>query len=256
MRENWRCRQDFDVRPERIRAAPTCRSDREFAHVGLTDGTSFRGCKFVRASAAQDPAGAFDKMEKPPSPIIRAAVAQLAKKSARVKPSWRKRVKWRNVAARKQRTRQRASRSRGFYLTPRAGKSWRGAGNQDSGGEICKTPERWPIGLYVIGIKLLMVAAVDGVVVGAEVSVQFSCVACFCCRPGKRSAISNQLVSMFVKPRALPKMDYSEEYQRRENAGGVPTCCEREQWNAPVRNLKSILGNRDQHSFCIAHDPL
>src|SRR5262249_35128865 len=72
--------------------------------------------------------------------------------------------------------------------------------------------KRWPDGLYVVGIELLMIGLLSAVVIGAEVRVPTFLVVALFLLPAAESAvaIANQLAVMFVRPRAMPKMDYSK----------------------------------------------
>jgi len=139
-------------------------------------------------------------------------------------------------------------------FVPRAGKKLeRALGIKDSWlVRFAKLLKRWPDGLYVIGIELLMVALLTAVVVGAEVSVPIFLVVALFLLPAAESAvaIANQLAVMFVKPRALPKMDYSQGIPvESKTLVVVPTLLiNREQMERAVRDLEiRFLGNRDSN---------
>src|SRR5207248_6674576 len=126
---------------------------------------------------------------------------------------------------------------------------------------FAKFLKRWPDGIYVIGIELLMVALLTAVVVGAEVSVPIFLVVALFILPAAESAvaIANQLAVMFVRPRTLPKMDYREGIpETSKTLVAVPTLLtSREQMERAVRDLEiRFLGNRDGNlHFGLLTDP-
>src|SRR5438552_1395784 len=106
-----------------------------------------------------------------------------------------------------------------------------------------------------------MVALLTAVVIGAEVNVPIFLVVALFLLPAAESAvaIANQLVVMFVKPRTLPKMDYSAGIPAESKTlVVVPTLLvSREQMERSVRDLEiRFLGNRDANlHFGLLTDP-
>src|SRR5882724_3705964 len=234
--------------------------------LGLTDWDEL----FVEASLCEqaltrDPADAFHKMEKAAKSDYRVAVAELAKKSGVSEAEVARRAV--QLAKQPQRGNNvRANERRahvGFYLCAEGRQELELAlGIKDSWlVRFAKFLKRWPDGLYVIGIELLMVALLTAVVVGAEVSVPIFLVIALFLLPAAESAvaIANQLAVMFVKPSALPKMDYSEGIPvESKTLVVVPTLLtSREQMERAVRDLEiRFLGNRDNHlHFALLTDP-
>ena len=234
--------------------------------LGLTDWDElFVEASLCEQALAQDPAGAYDKMEKAAKSDYRMEVAELAKKSGESEAAVARRaVKLANQPHRGNNARANERRAHvGFYLQAEGRQELEQAlGIKDSWlVKFAKFLKRWPDGLYVIGIELLMVALLTAVVVGAEVSVPIFLVVALFLLPAAESAvaIANQLAVMFVKPRALPKMDYSEGIPA-ESKGlvVVPTLLtNREQMERAVRDLEiRFLGNRDANlHFALLTDP-
>jgi hypothetical protein len=234
--------------------------------LGLTDWDKvFVEASLCEQALAQDPARAFDKMEKPAKADYRGAVAELARKSGESEAEVARRaVKLAQQPHRGTNLRANERRSHvGFYLLGEGRKGLeQDLGIKDSWlttfGSFLK---RWPDGLYVIGIELLMVALLTAVVVGAEVSVPIFLVVALFLLPAAESAvaIANQLVMMFVKPHALPKMDYSAGIPAASRTlVVVPTLLlNREQMERAVRDLEiRFLGNRDRNlHFGLLTDP-
>jgi cyclic beta-1,2-glucan glucanotransferase len=225
---------------------------------------------FVEASLCEqaltrDPADAFHKMEKAAKSDYRVAVAELAKKSGVSEAEVARRAV--QLAKQPQRgNNARANERRahvGFYLCAEGRQELELAlGIKDSWlVRFAKFLKRWPDGLYVIGIELLMVALLTAVVVGAEVSVPIFLVLALFLLPAAESAvaIANQLAVMFVKPRALAKMDYSEGIPvASKTLVVVPTLLtSHEQMERAVRDLEiRFLGNRDSNlHFALLTDP-
>src|SRR6266478_1070672 len=234
--------------------------------LGLTDWDElFVETSLCEQALAQDPAGAYDKMEKAAKSDYRAAVAELAKKSGESEAEVARRaVKLANQPHRGSNVRANERRAHvGFYLHAEGLQELEHAlGIKDSWlVRFAKFLKRWPDGLYVIGIELLMVALLTAVVVGAEVSVPIFLVVALFLLPAAESAvaIANQLAMMFVKPRALPKMDYSEGIPAESKTlVVVPTLLtNREQMERAVRDLEiRFLGNRDGNlHFALLTDP-
>jgi hypothetical protein len=234
--------------------------------LGLTDWDKvFVEASLCERALAQDPAQAFDKMEKAAKADYRAAVAELARKSGLSEAEVARRaVKLARQPHRGLNVRANQRRSHvGFYLL--------GEGREKLEQELAiedswlvtfgKFLKSWPDGLYVIGIELLMVALLSAVVVGAEVRVPiFLVVALFLLLAADSAvAIANQLVMMFAKPRTLPKMDYSEGIPAASKTlVVVPTLLSsRVQMERAVRDLEiRFLGNRDGNlHFGLLTDP-
>jgi hypothetical protein len=234
--------------------------------LGLTDWDElFVEASLCEQALAQDPASAYDKMEKAAKSDYRVAVAELAKKSGESEAEVARRaVKLANQPHRGNNVRANQRRAHlGFYLQAEGRQELeRALGIKDSWlVKFAKFLKRWPDGLYVIGIELLMVALLTAVVVGAEVSVPIFLVVALFLLPAAESAvaIANQLAVMFVKPRALPKMDYSEGIPAgSKTLVVVPTLLtNREQMERAVRDLEiRFLGNRDVNlHFALLTDP-
>ncbi len=234
--------------------------------LGLTDWDKL----FVEASLCEqaltaDPAIAYEKMEKAAKSDYRATIAELAKKSHESEAEVARRaVKLADQPNRGNNVRANERRAHvGFYLQAEGRQELEQAlGIKDSWlVRFGKFLKRWPDGLYVIGIELLMVALLTAVVVGAEVNVPIFLVVALFLLPAAESAvaIANQLVAMFVKPRALPKMDYSEGIPARSKTlVVVPTLLmSRVQMERAVRDLEiRFLGNRDSNlHFALLTDP-
>jgi cyclic beta-1,2-glucan synthetase len=223
--------------------------------LGLTDWDKlFVEVSLCEQALAMDPAGAFTKMEKAAKSDYRNAVAELARKSGESEAEVARRAV--KLAKQPQRgTNARANERRshvGFYLASKGRQQLeRALGIKDSLLlAFAKLLGRWPDGIYVVGIELLTVALLTAVVVGAEVSVPIFLVVALFLLPAAESAvaIANQLVAMFVKPRTLPKMDYSEGIPAESKTlVVVPTLLmNREQMERAVRDLEiRFLGNRD-----------
>src|SRR6266481_2193555 len=234
--------------------------------LGLTDWDElFVEASLCEQALAQDPAGAYDKMEKAAKSDYRAAVAELAKKSGESEAEVARRtVKLANQPQRGSNVRANERRAHvGFYLHAEGRQELEQVlGIKDSWlVRSAKFLKRWPDGLYVIGIELLMVALLTAVVVGAEVNVPIFLVVALFLLPAAESAvaIANQLVVMFVKPRTLPKMDYSAGIPAESKTlVVVPTLLvSREQMERSVRDLEiRFLGNRDANlHFGLLTDP-
>ena len=234
--------------------------------LGLTDWDKF----FVEVSLceqalARDPAVAFDKMEKAAKSDYRGAVAELARKSGESEAEVARRaVKLASQPQRGGNLRANERRSHvGFYLIGEGRQQLeRGLGIKDSLlVSFAKLLKRWPDGMYVVGIELLTVALLTAVVIGAEVNVPIFLVVALFLLPAAESAVSiaNQLVAMFVKPRTLPKMDYSQGIPAESKTlVVVPTLLmNREQMERAVRDLEiRFLGNRDANlHFGLLTDP-
>ena len=234
--------------------------------LGLTDWDQF----FVEVSLceqvlSQDPAGAYSEMEKAAKADYRCAVTELSEKSAVSEAE----VARRAVKLAKQTrhgTNVRANERRfhvGFHLLGEGREKLEQAlGIKDSLFTAAwKLVKRWPDGLYVLGIEVLMVGLLTAVVIGAEVRVPTFLVVALFLLPAAESAvaIANQLAVMFVKPRALPKMDYIHGIPAHSKTlVAVPTLLtSREQMERAVRDLEiRFLGNRDSNlHFCLLTDP-
>jgi cyclic beta-1,2-glucan synthetase len=234
--------------------------------LGLTDWDKlFVEVSLCEQALSQDPAGAFDKMEKAAKSDYRAAVAELARKSGESEAEVARRaVKLANLPHRGTNVRANERRSHvGFYFIGEGRQALEQAiGIKDSWlVSFAKLLKRWPDGLYVVGIELLMVALLTAVVIGAEVNVPIFLVVALFLLPAAESAvaIANQLVVMFVKPRTLPKMDYSAGIPAESKTlVVVPTLLvSREQMERSVRDLEiRFLGNRDANlHFGLLTDP-
>jgi len=234
--------------------------------LGLTDWDKvFVEASLCEQALTQDPAGAYSEMAKGAKADYRSSVADLARKSGQSEAEVARRAV--RLARQPQRgANLRANQRRshvGFYLLGEGReKLEQDLGIRDSWlvtfGKFLK---RWPDGLYVIGIELLMVGLLTAVVVGAEVSVPIFLVLALFLLPAAESAvaIANQLVMMFVKPRTVPKMDYSEGIPAESKTlVVVPTLLtSREQMERAVRDLEiRFLGNRDGNlHFALLTDP-
>jgi hypothetical protein len=228
--------------------------DKVFVEVSLSEQT-----------LSQDPAGAFKKMEKAAKSDYRAAVGELARKSGESEADVARRaIKLAKQPHRGTNVRANERRSHvGFYLLGEGrARLEQALGIKDSWPvTLAKFLKRWPDGLYVIGIELLMVALLTAVVIGAEVSVPIFLVVALFLLPAAESAvaIANQLAMMFVKPRTLPKMDYSDGIPAESRTLVVVPALlmSREQMERAVRDLEiRFLGNRDANlHFGLLTDP-
>jgi len=234
--------------------------------LGLTDWDKlFVEVSLCEQALSQDPARAFDKMEKAAKSDYRAAVSALARKSGESEAEVARRaVKLASQPHRGTNVRANERRSHvGFYFLGEGRQALEQAiGIKDSWlVSFAKLLKRWPDGLYVVGIELLMVALLTAVVIGAEVNVPIFLVVALFLLPAAESAvaIANQLVVMFVKPRTLPKMDYSAGVPAESKTlVVVPTLLvSREQMERSVRDLEiRFLGNRDTNlHFGLLTDP-
>ena len=234
--------------------------------LGLTDWEEvFVEASLCEQALAQDPAGAFDKMEKAAKADYREAVAELARKSGHSEAeAARCAVKLAKELHRGTNLRANERRAHvGFYLRAEGlEKLEQELGIKDSWLVTCgKFLKSWPDGLYVIGIELLMVALLSAVVVGAEVRVPIFLVVALFLLLAADSAVSiaNHLVMMFAKPRTLPKMDYSEGIPAASKTlAVVPTLLtSRAQMERVVRDLEiRFLANRDGNlHFGLLTDP-
>jgi hypothetical protein len=218
MRANWRC-SGRTPGTSTNETAPNLYST--LASLKTLDspiGMNFREVSLSERALSRDPVGAFAKMEKAAKSDYRNAVAELARKSGDSEAEVSRRaVLLSKQSAHGTNTRANERRSHvGFYLIGEGRQQLeRELGMKDSwlkrAGKLLKS---WPDGLYVVGIELLMVALLAAVVMGAEVSVPTFLVVALFLLPAAESAvaIANQLAVMFVKPRALPKMDYSQGF--------------------------------------------
>src|SRR5262252_811584 len=213
----------------------------------------------------QDPAGAFEAMEKAAKSDYRTAVAQLARECGETEAEVARRaVKLAKAPHPGSNARANERRSHvGFYLIAEGRPKLEEAlGVQRSilttFGRFLK---RWPDGLYVVGIELLMVGLLSAVVIGAEVRVPTFLVVALFLLPAAESAvaIANQLAVMFVRPRPMPKMDYSKGIPAASKTlVVVPTLLiNRKQMERAVRDLEiRFLGNRDANlHFALLTDP-
>ena len=213
----------------------------------------------------EDPAGAFVNMEKAAKADYRAATAELARKSGESEAEVARRAV---KLARNPRggSNERANERRshvGFYLVGEGRPNLEEALGIKSSllTNLGRFLKRWPDGLYVVGIELLMIGLLTAVVLGAEVRVPTFLVVALFLLPAAESAvaIANQLAMMFVRPRAMAKMDYS---------GGIPDASKtlvvvpillvnRAQMERAVRDLEiRFLGNRDANlHFALVTDP-
>ena len=234
--------------------------------LGLTDWDKlFVEVSLCEQALSQDPARAFDRMEKAAKSDYRAAAAELARKSGESEAEVARRaVKLASQPHRGTNVRANERRSHvGFYFVGEGRQELeRAIGIKDSWlVSFAKVLKRWPDGLYVVGIELLMVALLTAVVIGAEVNVPIFLVVALFLLPAAESAvaIANQLVVMFVKPRTLPKMDYSAGVPAESKTlVVVPTLLvSREQMERSVRDLEiRFLGNRDANlHFGLLTDP-
>src|SRR5260370_22584035 len=161
---------------------------------------------------AQDPAGAYSKMEKSAKSDYRRAVAELSGKSGESEAEVARRaIKLTKQSRGGSNARANERRSHvGFYIVGEGREKLEHAlGIKDSLFASAKNlVRRWPDGLYVLGIELLMVGLLTAVVMAAEVRVPtFLVVALFLLPAAERAvAIANQLAVMLRKPRGLPKV--------------------------------------------------
>jgi len=234
--------------------------------LGVTDWDEvFVETSLSEQALAQDPVRAFERMEKAAKSDYRAAAAEFARKSGESEAEVARRaVKLAKSAENGGNLRARERRSHvGYYLIGEGRPKLEDAlGIKHSllsrFGSFLK---RWPDGLYVVGIELLMIGLLTAVVLGAEIRVPTFLVVALFFLPAAESAvaIANQLAVMFVRPRALPKMDYS---------GGIPVesktlvvvptlLMNRAQMERAVRDLEiRFLGNRDANlHFGLLTDP-
>jgi len=236
------------------------------AALGITDWDElFIESSLSEQALGQDPAGAFEKMDKAAKSDYRVAVADLARGSGESEAEVARRaVKLAKAPPSGSHARANERRSHvGFYLVgegrPKLEEalgvrhSWVTA--------VGRFLKRWPDGLYVIGIETLMVGLLTAVVMGAEVHVPTFLVVALFLLPAAESAvaIANQLVLMFVKPHAMPKMDYSSGIPAESKTlVVVPTLLtSRAQMERAVRDLEiRFLGNRDANlHFALLTDP-
>src|SRR5262245_58417908 len=234
--------------------------------LGLTDWDElFVETSLCEQALAQDPAGAFAWMDKAAKSDYRTAVAQLARESGESEAEVARRAvklaKSPHVG-----TNARANERRshvGFYLVGEGRSKLEEAlgVHRSIFTTIGRFLKRWPDGLYVVGIELLMIALLSAVVMGAEVRVPTFLVVALFLLPAAESAvaIANQLAVLFVRPRAMPKMDYSKGIPEESKAlVVVPTLLiNREQMERAVRDLEiRFLGNRDANlHFALLTDP-
>jgi cyclic beta-1,2-glucan synthetase len=248
-------------------APPTLRAAlASLRSVGLTDWDQL----FVEASLSEqalclDPVGAYQIMEKAAKSDYRAIVAELSRKSGESEAQVAHRAV--NLAKEPNRGRNiRANERRshvGFYLIGEGrAQLERSLGMKDSlFTRVAKFISRWPDGLYMLSIELLMVGLLAAVVLGSEIRVPTFLVVALFLLPAAESAVSiaNQLAVMFVKPRALPKMDFSQGIPAASKTlVVVPTLLmNREQMERAVRDLEiRFLGNRDANlHFALLTDP-
>ena len=234
--------------------------------LGLTDWDEvFIETSLCEQALTQDPAGAYDKMEKAAKSDYRNTVAELARKSGESEAEVARRaVKLAKQPHRGTNVRANERRSHvGYYFVAEGRKQLEQAlGIKDSiFTKFGKFLKRWPDGIYVIGIELLMVALLTAVVIGAEVSVPIFLVVALFILPAADSAvaIANQLAVMLVRPRTLPKMDYSKGIpETSKTLVVVPTLLTSyEQMERAVRDLEiRFLGNRDTNlHFGLLTDP-
>ena len=234
--------------------------------LGLTDWDElFIETSLCEQTLSQDPAGAFTGMEKASKSDYRSAVAQLAKEGGESEGEVARRavkLARTSCAGRNARANERRAHV-GFYLI--------GEGRpklEDALGvrrsvftSIGRLLKRWPDGLYVVGIELLMIGLLSAVVVGAEVRVPTFLVVALFLLPAAEAAvaIANQLAVMFARPQAMPKMDYSKGIlAESKTLVVVPTLLiNREQMEKAVRDLEiRFLGNRDSNlHFALLTDP-
>lgn len=234
--------------------------------LALTDWDElFVETSLCEQALTQDPAGAFEGMEKAAKSDYRTAVAQLARDCGETEAEVARRaVKLAKAPHAGSNARANERRSHvGFYLIGEGRPKLEEAlGVQRSiltaFGRFLK---RWPDGLYVVGIELLMVGLLSAVVIGAEVRVPTFLVVALFLLPAAESAvaIANQLAVMFVRPRPMPKMDYSKRIPAESKTlVVVPTLLiNREQMERAVRDLEiRFLGNRDANlHFALLTDP-
>jgi len=234
--------------------------------LGLTDWDElFVETSLCEQALAQDPAGAFEKMEKAAKSDYRSAVAQLAKDSGESEAEVARRaVKLAKAPHTGSNSRANERRSHvGFYLIGEGRPKLEGALgiHRSIVTTVGRFLKRWPDGLYVVGIELLMIGLLSAVVMGAEVRVPTFLVVALFLLPAAESAvaIANQLAVMFVRPQAMPKMDYSKGIPAESKTlVVVPTLLvNREQMERAVRDLEiRFLGNRDANlHFGLLTDP-
>ena len=259
-------RTSTSAQNEAVRAPGLPRAIGSLRVLGLTDWEElFVQSSLCEQALSQDPANAFDKMEKSAKSDYRSAIAELARKSGQSEAEIAKRaVKLAGQPNRGSNARANERRAHvGFYLVAEGRQQLeQELGIKDSWlVTFAKFLKRWPDGLYVIGIELLTIALLTAVVVGAEVSVPIFLVVALFLLPAAESAvtIANQLAVLFVKPRALPKMDYSQGIPAESKTlVVVPTLLtNREQMERAVRDLEiRFLGNRDANlHFGLLTDP-
>jgi cyclic beta-1,2-glucan synthetase len=234
--------------------------------LGLTDWDElFVETSLCEQALAQDLAGAFAGMDKAAKSDYRTAVAQLARESGESEAEVARRAV-KLAKARHVGTNARANERRshvGFYLIGEGRQKLEGAlgVHRSIFTRLGRFLKRWPDGLYVVGIELLMIGLLSAVVMGAEIRVPTFLVVALFLLPAAESAvaIANQLAVMFVRPRSMPKMDYSKGIPAESKTlVVVPTLLvNREQMERAVRDLEiRFLGNRDANlHFALLTDP-
>jgi cyclic beta-1,2-glucan synthetase len=234
--------------------------------LGLTDWDElFVETSLCEQALAHDPAGAFEGMDKAAKSDYRAAVAELARQSGESEAEVARRaVKLARAPRCGTNTRAAERRSHvGFYIIGEGrSKLEEALGIEHSWlktfGRFLK---HWPDGLYVVGIELLMIALLTVVVMGAEIRVPTFLVVALFLLPAAESAvaIANQLAVLFVRPRAMPKMDYSSgiPYESKTLVVVPTLLLNRAQMERSVRDLEiRFLGNRDANlHFALLTDP-
>ncbi|HKF26428.1 MAG TPA: hypothetical protein VKB24_10635, partial [Candidatus Acidoferrum sp.] len=234
--------------------------------LGLTDWDElFIETSLCEQALSGDPGGAFAGMDKAAKSDYRTAVAQLARECGESEAEVARRaVKLANAPHSGPNARANERRSHvGFYLIGEGRPKLEEAlgVHRSFFTMIGRFLKRWPDGLYVVGIELLMIGLLSAVVMGAEVRVPTFLVVALFLLPAAESAvaIANQLAVMFVRPRAMPKMDYSKSIPAESKTlVVVPTLLmNREQMERAVRDLEiRFLGNRDRNlHFALLTDP-
>jgi hypothetical protein len=234
--------------------------------LSLTDwDRAFVETSLSERALTEDPAGAYSRMDKAAKADYRQAIAELARKSQESEAEVARRaVKLARGPHKGNHQRANERRSHvGFYLIREGRERLEVALDiQPSAfARVGRFLKRWPDGLYVVGIELLMIGLLTAVVLGAEVRVPtFLVVALFFLLAAESAvAVANQLVTMFVRPQAMPKMDYSDGISSESKTlVVVPTLLtSREQMNRAVRDLEiRFLGNRDANlHFGLLTDP-
>ena len=225
---------------------------------------------FIEASLseqalAQDPAHAFSAMDKATKADYRSVVSELARKSGESEAEVARRaVKLAKEPHRGTNIRANERRAHvGFYLVAEGREQLERALSLKPSllTRVGRFLKRWPDGLYVLGIELLMVGLLTAVVMGAEVRVPVFLVVALFLLPAAESAvaIANQLTVMFLRPRALSKLDYAQGIpEASKTLVVVPTLLtSREQMERAVRDLEiRFLANRDANlHFALLTDP-